>query len=473
MNNVRIVSKLPTNPDPNIVYYVRTTREILINTPSGPQKFQALYGAKDIDTFSVAKHYPLYSSESLAIANSPLGTATAYGEPELGPAPLGVSYPVYMPDGLVNAYTGDYIDPIGDDDGDGILNFRDPDIVGLVSLPTPNYTGADPFTTSGGVGINIKDFISNPDDGSLNDTGKSIAVNIPDSGLIIGPNGELQFFIGPGSTFLKPGYVLFKDKGSTGSPLPQPTPAYTSDPFITTGAQSINILDYLNEPDSGSLNDTGSTITLNTTNSGVLVGPNGELKFFLAGSVEIPDGFVLFRELDGSVSPLPSGGYSGEDPYTTSLGVNVNIKDYLENPDKGSKNTTGSDIEIVLTEKSILVLPDGTITSVGPGSVIIPPGGVIFSEVSTLVTKALQDGLIDPPPEGPDSISVQWFEENSHGDLQPRLTSFESQDPAIEYWEAINDTDYAPRESAFITTEENIQYFEDNNGDITPRINQI
>ena len=51
MNNVRIVSKLPINPDPNVIYYVRATREILINTSAGPRKFQALYEAKDIDTF--------------------------------------------------------------------------------------------------------------------------------------------------------------------------------------------------------------------------------------------------------------------------------------------------------------------------------------------------------------------------------------------------------------------------------------
>ena len=472
MNNVRIVSKLPINPDPNVIYYVRATREILINTSAGPRKFQALYGAKDIDTFSVAKHYPLYSSESLAIANSPLGTATAYGETELGSAPLGVSYPVYMPDGLVNSHTGDYIDPIGDDDGDGVLNFRDPDIIGLSALPTPFYAGVDPFTTSNGSDVNVKDYISEPDEGTLNDTGSDITIAVETSGLIIGPNGELEFFIGPGAALLKPGYVIFQDKNSTSIPLPSPSPAYSSDPFTTSNGVDVNILDYITDPDSGSLNNTGSSIYLNTTNSGILLGPNGEIIYFLPGSIEIPAGFVLFRDLDGRTSPLPSTGYDGQDPYTTSGGVEVNIKSYLTNPDGGSRNNTSNDIQIFVTEKTILVLPDGTTEEVGPGLITIPPGGVIFSEVSTLVTKSLEQDLIPEPPTEPDTISVQWFEETIDGDLQLRDVSFESQSPALEYWEAVGDTDYAPRESANITTEPTTQYFEDLNGDITPRINQ-
>lgn len=472
MDNVRIVSKLPLNPDPNLIYYVRQTREILISTSSGPRKFQALYRLKDIDAFSIAKHYPLYPSEALAASKSPLGTATAYGEAELGPAPDGILYPIYMPDGLTTKYLGDYIDPIGDDDGDGVLNFRDPDIIGLSALPTPSYTGIDPFTTSNGSNVNVKDYISEPDGGTLNDTPSDIIIAVETSGLIIGPNGELEFFVGPGAALLKPGYVIFQDKNSTSIPLPSPSPAYSSDPFTTSNGVDVNILDYITEPDSGSLNNTGSPVHLNTTNSGILLGPNGEIIYFLPGSVEIPAGFVLFRDLDGRTSPLPSTSYDGQDPYITSGGVEVNIKSYLTNPDGGSRNNTSNDIQIFVTEKTILVLPDGTTEEVGPGLITIPPGGVIFSEVSTLVTKSLEQDLIPEPPTEPDTISVQWFEETIDGDLQLRDVSFESQSPALEYWEAVGDTDYAPRESANITTEPTTQYFEDLNGDIAPRVNQ-
>ena len=74
----------------------------------------------------------MYTTEALAKANSPTGGVVAYGEAELGPAPAGITYPVYMPAGLSVKYLGDYIDPAGDDDGDGVLNFRAPILLVLM-----------------------------------------------------------------------------------------------------------------------------------------------------------------------------------------------------------------------------------------------------------------------------------------------------------------------------------------------------
>jgi len=731
MKNIKKVSKLPLVVEPNTIYYSRLTREIILTTSRGKEKFQALYLPKDVDAFSVAKYYPLYATEALAKANSPTGSVVAYGESELGPAPEGITYPVYMPAGLSVKYLGDYIDPAGDDDGDGVLNFRDPDFVGLDALidagykgvdpyttpsnvtlnvkdyldnpdsgtyndteseivvsvavrglmigpngekkfffgpgaaiippgyvlfqdegatgsplpaPVPAYTGdpfltqgltpsslssadyngTDPFTTSNNVDVNIKDYLSNPSGGSLNDTGSEVVVSVQNSGIIVGPNGEIKVFLGAGAAVVPDGWVLFEDIGSTDSPLPQPSPAYTGDPFSTTGGDvnitdyisnpdagsfngtggpieihslqsgvivcddgsvtlvppgiitlndsctffkdtgntgyplpdltpaytadpitvnsqdinvkdylddpnsgyknttgspldikintksivikpdgtvvtynppavitlgvddilisdkedklskvsvKVNIEDYLDQPSSGSVNTTGTDITINTTRPGILVGPNGEIKYFLPGDITVPKGWVIFEELSGKTTPLPWSGYTGEDPFTTSQGVDVNIKDHLENPDGGSINNTSQDIEIDVTEKCILVLPDGTVTEVGPGVITMTPGSVLFSEESKLVKKAVSAGLIDPPlpPSATSATSKQWFE-TSNGDLILRTAVYDSSDPAVRLWEGNAEGDYIPLDVPVSSTTDDAQYFEiTTDSDVTPR----
>lgn len=69
------------------------------------------------------------------------------------------------------------------------------------------------------------------------------------------------------------------------------------------------------------------------------------------------------------------------------------------------------------------------------------------------------------------SLSVQWFEKNQDGDLVLRNESFNSQGPAIEFWEEINSTDYSPRESDYETQESGVEYFEYIGEDIAPKIN--
>ena len=180
-------------------------------------------------------------------------------------------------------------------------------------------------------------------------------------------------------------------------------------------------------------------------------------------------GWVIFEELSGKTTPLPWSGYTGEDPFTTSQGVDVNIKDRLES-DGGSINNTSQDIEIDVTEKCILVLPDGTVTEVGPGVITMTPGSVLFSEESKLVKKAVSVGLIDPPlpPSATSATSKQWFE-TSNGDLILRNVAYESSDPAVQLWESSGD-DYMPRDVPYSSTTDDAQYFEiDAEGDISPK----
>jgi len=478
MNKIYKVSRFPTHPDPTAIYYNRTTREIIINVNSKFRKFQAIHNSLGyLDAISISKYYPLFSSELDAKNSSPLGTATAYGEVDLGPAPEGVSYPVYMPDGISGSNKGDYVNPIGDDDGDGVLNFRDPDFIGISGLPVGNYDGIDPFTTSNNIEVNIKEHIGNPDEGSLNDTGSDLLISTPYSGIMVGPDGEIQLIIGPGAAILPAGFTFFEDTGNTSVPLGEPTPKYTGvDPFVTSGGSPVNIKDYIDNPDSGSANNSLDHILINTINPGIIIGPNGEIEYFLPGVVSLPPGYVLFRELDGDVSLLPPTDYEGVDPYTTSGGVDVNIKDHISDPGSGSSNEGSTEIRLQVTEESILVMPDGTVTQVGPGVVVIPPGGIIFSDISSLIDKAVDGGIIEQPipPEAPDATSFQWFEEGAGGDLVLRSELNTSADPAIQYWEPEGSFDYIPRESPYISTEENTKYFEENtDGDITVTNNHL
>jgi len=470
------VSQFPAGDIPDgVIYYNRSTREVLLNTSLGKRsKFGATYIPKEIDVISIGGYHPLYTSEILAKQNSPLGRAVAYGANELGPAPLGVTYPVWMPEGYTPSYFGDYIDPAGDDDGDGILNFRDPDVLGLSALPSVNYTPPSPYITSNGVSVDILNYLTNPDGGTLNNTNNDVITYVHSSGIIIGPNGEIIYFIGPGAASIPPGWVLFMDIGKTSSPLPGPTPAYTGDPFITSSGASVNIKDLIGNPDSGSYNNTGSPITINTINSGIIVCDDGSVSYFGPGQVTIPSGCTMFRDLDSTSSPLTSisPAYTS-DPFITSLGASVNILDYLSDPDFGTINDTGSTITIQLSEPSILVAPDGTVIVLTPipGSHSIPPGYVLFTNKSKFVSTFTYGSLTGSTPSVPSTgVSVvQWFEEDSNGNLVLRTVSFE-ETQGIQYWEPSGNDSYMPRDGAYTGTE-SVQYFEeDGNGNIIPTI---
>ena len=477
MKKILKFTQFPPGPVPEgYIYYNRTTREIKLDTEFGERTYGATYIPADIDAFSVNGYYPLYRNETLAKQVSPNNTAILYDQSNLGAAaPLGVTYPLYMPLG-VGTYQGNHIDPGGDLDGDGILNFRDPDIVGLNALPSAAYNGIDPFSTSGGLTINIKDYLENPDEGTTNNTSNDILVAIGSSGIIVGPDGALEYFFGPGSAVLKPGWTLFEDEGSVESPLPKPSPSYNgADPFITDTGAVVNIKNYLDEPDEGSHNDTSQPILINAVKPGIIVSKDGSVSYFLPGTISIdPECTMFLDEAAEKTSPLPEPSpiYSGADPFTTSTNNDVNIKSYLDDPDSGSLNGTGSDISVQVTEESIIVLPDGTVQPVitVPSSIILPPGAVLFSNKSSFVQKLVTSKIITPDLSiESTSSSVQWFEGEDSINLSLRNSEFDSNNPAIQLWEEGSNNSYMPRDSEYSSTTESAQYFEeDSDGNIHP-----
>ena len=160
MKKIRIVSRYPVNREKDTVYYNRPLREILTFTNGEYKKFQSVFVPKDIDTFSVNGWYPLYDSADLAKANSPTDSFIALGVNELGPAPNGVIYPVYMPAGVSPVYQGNYIDPAADDDGDGVRNVID-------AFPNDPNESAD--SDGDGIGDNADAFPNDPNEGADSD----------------------------------------------------------------------------------------------------------------------------------------------------------------------------------------------------------------------------------------------------------------------------------------------------------------
>jgi hypothetical protein len=110
MKKVYVVSEFPAERDPDGIYYKRPTRQISVRIGDVDNIFDSIHLPDAIDAFTIAGYYPLYKTEDLAKSNSPLDTATAYGETELGPAPAWITYPVYMPNGLNTRYLGDHDD---------------------------------------------------------------------------------------------------------------------------------------------------------------------------------------------------------------------------------------------------------------------------------------------------------------------------------------------------------------------------
>ena len=55
MATIYKVSQFPQGDiQDGVIYYNRSTREVLLNTPSGKQKFQAVYVPKEVDVISIA-----------------------------------------------------------------------------------------------------------------------------------------------------------------------------------------------------------------------------------------------------------------------------------------------------------------------------------------------------------------------------------------------------------------------------------
>jgi hypothetical protein len=210
--------------------------------------------------------------------------------------------------------------------------------------------------------------------------------------------------------------------------------------------------------------------------SGIIVCDDGSITYFMPGKVTINPGCTMFRDVGNSTSPLgqPTPAYTS-DPFTTSSGASVNIKDYLSDPDGGSINDTGFPISIQLSEPSILVGPDGSVTVLAPipGSHTIPPGFVLFTNKSTFVNVANTSlGVTPTPPSPTSSSSIQWFED-LNGSLALRTVSF-TDNTGLQFWEESGSDSYMPRDGAYSSTSDSYQYFEeDSNGDIIPKNNPI
>jgi hypothetical protein len=208
-NKIFKVTRFPMGDiPPGVVYFNTITREVKTNTTKGTKIFSADFIYPDIDVFSAGGYFPLYRSIQLAASKSPLGRFIAYGEAELGPAPPGITYPVYMPEAVNPSYLGNYLDPLGDHDGDGIPNYRDSNLLGSSALPTAGYNGTDPFVTSGGINVNLKDYLNNPDQGIFNDSNSSMPIDILEVGILVGPDGAVSQ-VNPPSTTIPVGFTLF------------------------------------------------------------------------------------------------------------------------------------------------------------------------------------------------------------------------------------------------------------------------
>lgn len=203
------VSRFPQGDvPPGIVYFNVVTKQIKTSTTKGTKTFSSDFVYPDIDSFSIAGFYPLYRTAQEAVAKSPLGTFIQYGEAELGPAPSWVTYPVFMPEGLTPSYFGNYSDPLGDDDSDGIPNYVDGNTIGESALPSAMYNNIDPFTTINNVDVNIKDYLTYSDPGIFNNTNSSVPKTITEVGILVSPDGQVTQ-VSPPSVNIPTGFTLF------------------------------------------------------------------------------------------------------------------------------------------------------------------------------------------------------------------------------------------------------------------------
>jgi hypothetical protein len=459
------VNQLP-HPDlvrsEKVIYYNPTTREIIYKTPKGVKKFASIVPPDSVDAFSINGYYPLYANEALAELNSPLETAVQYGESTLGPAPTGIDYPVYMPLGLTNFNAGDYIDPTADDNNDGVLNFRDAQNIGLAALPYLNYYRQDPFTTPVGTTFSVLDYLSKPDVGTFNNTQFPVAVCVDHPSIIVDEFGEVSHAFGPSACTIPVNGSLFQDVHQNSTVLPPTSSPYTGDPYVTPGSIDVNIEEYLTSPGESFINTTGTQLSLAVIFSGIIVSQDGTVVYFLPGTISIPPNGTVFFNSSSTDSPF----IISSDPFVNGVfnfnGCTVNVGSSLTAPyDNGSYNNTGSSFDIQVFTNSILInLSDCSTTAFSPGTITVPNEHVLIAEVP----KVVQRWKICIAGK---AISVQWFEEDSDGNLVLRESAFDSTAPAVQYWEYDGD-DLIPRDFPYSSTGESAQYFEeDSSGDVT------
>lgn len=467
MAKIYKVSQLPYDDlvtDDSAIYYNYNTREIIMKTSRGVEKFQALVPPKSFDSFSVNGYFPLYFSAAEAEMHSPIYDSIQYGEDVLGPPPPNVTYPVYMPLGLTEFYDGDYVDPIEDNNNNGVLNFRDPQEVGIVALPVLDYARQDPFTTPSGASLEVNQYISKADVGTYNDTDEAVAVCTPFPAVVFDAVGDVSYVDGPGAGIIPPGGVLFKDVHQESTVLTESTTTYTQDPFTSFGGVDVNISEYLPSGYSSILeNVTGSSYSIFVVKSGVIVSSVGEVTYFLPGQLTLNHGDTVFYNQTANSPIQPTETIYVEDNFVYNT-CDIELKEYFDKDpiDGGSFNHMTTDISVIIPTDGIIINP-GTcgVTAVTQGTVTVPPGNFLITKISKTLLRYIAC-------TAGSAISVQWFEEASDGSLVLRTEAFDSTNPAIQYWEFDGD-DLVPREFAYSSTTESAQYFElDDSGNVIP-----
>ena len=467
MAKIYKVNQLPYDDlvtNESAIYYNYNTREIILKTTRGVEKFQAMVPPKSFDAFSVNGYFPLYFSAAEAELHSPVYESISYGEEELGPPPPNVTYPVFMPLGLTEFYDGDYTDPIEDDNDNGVLNFRDPQEVGIVALPVLDYARQDPFTTPTGTILSVNDYISKADVGTYNDTDEPVAVCTPFPAVIFDGAGDVSYIDGPGAGVIPSGGVLFKDIHQPSTVLTEPSAAYTADPFVSFGGVSVNISEYLPNGFSSILeNTTGSSYSIYVIKSGIIVSSVGEVTYFLPGQLTLNHGDTVFYSQSSSSSLEPTETIYVDDNFVYDS-CDIELKDYLDKDpiDGGSYNHMTSDVSVITHTDGVIINPATcSVTNTQAGIVTLPPGNFLITKISKVLLRFIAC-------TAGSAISVQWFEEDADGALVLRTEAFDSSNPAIQYWEFEGD-DLVPREFAYSSTTESAQYFElDDSGNVVP-----
>lgn len=496
MQYIYNVSQLPYGEVPEgSIYYNRITREIVSSSRNGTKKFKAIKTPYPVNAFSINGYYPLYATAALAESKSPLGTISQFDFAQLGEAPLGINYPVFMPKGLDESYLGNYINPLGDHDDDETINFRDPQLVGIESLPLLNYRRIDPFQKPDGTYFSVKNYIARPDRGTYNNTDNPVAVATKYSGIVIDSDNNVTWVQGPGGCIIPPGGIFFKNINFLTLPLDSagyngtdpysiadgtaPTEIY-SDAYTSPGGQEVDIGAYLDNGHSGYVNSSASDLFVETINAGIIVGSNGVVSYFMPGRIKVAPGSAWFIDVKNIHSPFNSidTPYNGTDPFTPFPGCSINMHDYIEytpylehlsghekNPiDEGYINNTGATVQVQVPGKALVISPSCTISPYDAGELSLPNGHALICESSLGLLRAIQKNTleVDLPPE-PDISSIQgiqWWRETSDGNLELLPDYITTYEPAVSYWEDVDEFSMTPREAPYVRYDESFQYFE-------------
>lgn len=413
MKIIKRVTQFPlrSQPEGDIAFNINTKQLRVYKDNAGNYTdYDSFYVSPDVDALGVNGYYPLYRTKALSDAASPLGTSHEHDGTLLGTAPDGVDYPLYMPDGLSTNHHGTYIDPVGDDDSDGIPNFRDPDILGLTALPSAGIKSGsgsiDGYTTPistdssgnqvGGINVAAGDItsqISNPGAGSYNDTGDTIIINATGPGVLIKATGSVIKFnlndpvnIEPGDTFVYQGGMTGSGESSLGNEGGDSAGYTGSGNFQASGGQTVDVEDELSSLsggaiDTGTTNNTGDNITKSFTGTGVLVGPDGTTTQ-ATSPVVIPDGSTLFVKSGSGSDDAHWNGTTN--PVILSGGNSINLTGYLTLDGNGDSvvNNSGDTSSFTFTGDGFLVSPEGAITGPLTSPASIPAGYRLFTGVT-------------------------------------------------------------------------------------------